>query len=359
MQSTTKLRAGLIGAALAFFLGLQILAQHPHLVENYYSNGLYPVVAFALSHISSFFSYSISEFLFWSLLLLGIPAIIYRVRKLKVSVGSMALNLLTICAVVYVWFYVFWGINYYRQPLQITLGLDGVQLPMNAFDSTLADLIQEGNALNVAYSVRPLEEINRTVEKSYSEVLHRLGLRDIPTADAIKPMLNNWVLNKTITSGWFSPFFHELHYNSDLLVFELPFVLAHEKAHQLGYTNEAEANFLAYLVCINAADVLCRYSGYFGIIQRFLRKAESAGNGEVRDRFVNLLNDGLKLDMRAVDERWRSHLGVLATLSRKGYHLYLKANRVQEGIANYDNVVDLVIRYHAGQGSTADSVSAR
>ncbi|HEX9653218.1 MAG TPA: DUF3810 domain-containing protein [bacterium] len=351
MKSPIKLRAGLIGLALAFYLLIQVLAQFPNFVEDYYSNGLYPLIALVVSNVSGLFPFSLSEAAFWSILLFGIPFVIRRIRRKRMKFDRIFLNLLTTLSTFYVWFHLFWGINYLRPPLRTKLQLDAVQLEIDAFDSTFANIIRRANDLNLGYSIQDIRHINSLIDSSYNVVLQEFGLKPIPHHIGAKSFAFNWLLNATTTSGWFSPFFHEIHFNSDLLIFELPFVLAHEKAHQLGYTNEADANFLAHLVCVNTHEPLIQYSGYFQVLGYFL--------GDVRKypdknkHYLALLKEGVKLDLRAVQERWQSHAGLVSKASYKFYDLYLKANDVKEGIASYSWVVGLIVRYYQKEKSIA------
>ena len=50
-------------------------------------------------------------------------------------------------------------------------------------------------------------------------------------------------------TGSMGPFFCEFTLNGDLLPANYPATYAHELAHLLGITSEAEANFYAYQVC--------------------------------------------------------------------------------------------------------------
>jgi hypothetical protein len=254
------------------------------------------------------------------------------------------MNLLTTAAVFYVWFYLFWGINYLRPTLREKMQLDSVPLEIDAFDSTFAEIIRRANQLNFSYSIQDMRQIAELIDSSYQRLLPQLGLTAALHPNRPKPFAVNWLLNKTTTSGWFSPFFHEVHFNSDLLIFELPFVLAHEKAHQLGITNEADANFLAHLVCITTNDPLIQYSGHFQILEYFL--AELRKFPEKHQHFSERMKEGVKLDLRTVQERWKSHAGLVSKTSNKFYDLYLKANDVKEGIQNYSWVVGMLVRYY-------------
>jgi len=302
-----------------------------------------------MSGVSGQFSFSLTEFAVWFAVLILAPALLNSLLRRRTTISRTLLNLTTIASLMVVWFYLFWGLNYLRLPLSTKLGLDTAQLEMDAFDSTFVDIIRQADRLNLSYPVTDVATMNDHIEASYSAVFDSLHLKKVPGTRGVKTLVDNWVLNKTTTSGWFSPFFHEVHYNEDLLVIELPFVIAHEKAHQMGYTNEAEANFLAFLVCTNSDDLLLRYSGYFSVLGYFL--SVNAGNPEQRRFFYDMITDGVKLDLSAVRGRWLSHVGVISKVSRKGYDLYLKANQVKEGRASYSRVVELIVKYEAWQAA--------
>ncbi|MFQ5637519.1 MAG: DUF3810 domain-containing protein [bacterium] len=347
MKSPTKLRAGIIGLALTFYLVLQILAQFPEFVERYYSNGLYPVLTWIMTNITARFHFSLSEFMLWFVILIGIPFIIHRIRKKSLTAGRVVLNLITTVAVVYVWFYLFWGLNYYRQPLKSKLRLDEVSLSIGAFDSTLTQIIKKCNNLSFSYSILEIEQIIAEIDSSYDSAFDTLRLKKIPSQQRLKSFAFNWMLNKTMTSGWFSPWFHEVHTNSDLLIFELPFVIAHEKAHQKGFTSETEANFIAFLVCTNSDDPLCQYSGYFHTLNLFILRL--GADQERMAFFDDKLNQGVRFNREEIRQRWLRHAGLISKLSRKGYDLYLKSNNVKEGIDSYAMMVDYVVRFNEQQ----------
>ncbi len=343
MQAPTKFRAGIIGAGLTFFILLQLLTKYPSFVERYYSNGLYPVITVFVSNLSGLFDFSLSEFALGFILLILLPVFLGRLVTGKMRFTRLLLNIATMAALVVTAFYLLWGLNYFRMPLTAKLNLDSVPLKIDSFDSTFVAVVQEANESNSAYSLKELDEINDLIEVAYDDVMSDLQLTRIRGTKVIKSMLFNWFLNKTTTSGWFSPFFHEVHFNNELLIVELPFVVAHEKAHRLGYTSEAEANFLAYLVCLNADDPLLRYSGHFNALAYFLQSVR--GNIDKRKYFSDLINEGVKLDLLAVRERWKSHIGAVSRMSGKSYDLYLRANQIEEGRRNYSRVIDLIVKY--------------
>src|SRR6185436_11162142 len=64
-------------------------------------------------------------------------------------------------------------------------------------------------------------------------------------------------------SGYLNPFTGESQMNTAEPVFNKPFVIGHEIAHQLGYGKENEASFVSYLASKNSDNNDFRYSVYY------------------------------------------------------------------------------------------------
>ena len=110
-------------------------------------------------------------------------------------------------------------------------------------------------------------------------------------------MLLSTLFSKFGVSGYFGPFFNEIHVNRNLLPLDYPFVLGHEKAHQFGITSEAEANLFSYIICITSGDQRLRYSGYQSLLLYFLN------DGTLLKDYKDYLN---KIDSRVLhDLRFR------------------------------------------------------
>lgn len=75
-------------------------------------------------------------------------------------------------------------------------------------------------------------------------------------------------------TGSMGPFFCEFTLNGDLLPANYPATYAHELAHLLGITSEAEANFYAYQVCTRSQAMGIRFSGYFSVLNHVLGNAQ-------------------------------------------------------------------------------------
>jgi hypothetical protein len=152
------------------------------------------------------------------------------------------------------------------------------------------------------------------------------------------------LFSKLGVSGYFGPFFNEIHVNRNLLPMDYPYVLGHEKAHQFGITSESEANLFAYIVCVTDNDQRLKYSGYQALLLYFLRDAAL-----LKD-YKDILN---KIDKRVLqDLRYRQKYYEklqnknLSEMQSAVNDSYLKANNIEKGIKNYNEVVSLVLDWY-------------
>jgi hypothetical protein len=165
-----------------------------------------------------------------------------------------------------------------------------------------------------------------------------------------KPVFSSEILTRLGISGIYFPFTAEPNYNADMPDFQIPFTIAHEMAHQRGVARESEANFVAYVVCVNSRDPFVRYSGYrngLGVLSE-LHKVEPERAKELSRR----LSPGYREDSRRAALFWAKALGAAGALSHRVNDLYLRANRVKAGAADYSNSTTLIIAYHLRQTSS-------
>ena len=137
-----------------------------------------------------------------------------------------------------------------------------------------------------------------------------------------------------------NPFALEVLANPDLLPWERPFVAAHEWSHLAGYAVESEANFVGWLTCLQAGAPE-QYSGWLYL---YWQVSGELG-GRDRGRLSMMLDEGPRRDVNAIVSRLqRGQLPTLRKASWAVYDEYLRANRVEEGIRSYDEVITLILR---------------
>ena len=81
-----------------------------------------------------------------------------------------------------------------------------------------------------------------------------------------KPVMGSYFMYQSGIIGVYFPFTMEANYNTYTSATYTPEVIAHELSHLKGYIYEDEANFIAYLACINSDNDMLKYSGYLSVL---------------------------------------------------------------------------------------------
>lgn len=255
------------------------------------------------------------------------------------------------------WLFLFaFGLNYQRPLLFEQLGYaqrKAEPLELEALGRVLVERVNQTYAEAHAEG-RPTpgsREIVKLLNESY-DTAPEFGLLPRGEFPPPKPVHSSEVLTRLGISGVYFPFTAEPNYNADVPDFQLPFTIAHEMAHQRGIARESEANFVAYVVCVNSSDPLVRYSGYrngLGVLSE-LYKVEPEKARELAQQ----LGAGYREDSRRAALFWAKAAGAAGALSHRVNDLYLRANRVRAGAADYSNSTTLIIAYHLRRGASAD-----
>jgi len=287
--------------AIATFACSRVAYQHPEWIEKYYSEGLYPYLARILSIISKPFPFSLDDIFY--LILIFLPFILLTLVLLKkASLKRSGLLLLNLYASVYVLFYLLWGFNYFRPGVSERIGLTETKVDEQEFVQVLEQLIDKTNHLQCSFDDFDKDQIDEQIEESYKNLSPILKITYPMGGRTDKRITFSGFYAKSGITGYFGPFFNEVHVNKKVLPIEFPYVLAHEKAHQLGVTSEAEANFYSWLVCNNSSSQQIQYSGNLFILYHFMLQAYNAENYK---ELTKKLSPEVKDDFRAIQEHWK------------------------------------------------------
>lgn len=333
--------------ALFIFFTIRMAAINPDFIERYYSRGVYPFIAAFFSMISNTVPFSLWD-LVWMLVILmtiiGFCLVISRI----VSPKRYFLGLLRWLMIFYSVFYMSWGLNYYRPSLEKRLGWKKSHPDEKEFESVLNSIIRNANDNYIKVSSADYTCIDNLLEESYRKRSKELGI-DYPNGyRRPKNILLSSYFAKSGISGYFGPVFNEVHINSYELPSDYPFTLAHEKAHQFGIANEAEANITAFIICTSSDDQRLKYSGYLYLMLYFLKDAERDNNYY---EYLEKIDDNVMDDLRF---RARYH-NVIRSKRMENFHnsandIYLKKNNVSRGIKSYSQVVSLAITWYRHTG---------
>jgi hypothetical protein len=326
--------------AAVIFVTVRLSLNNPGLVESVYSCRVYPKIEIPLSWFSSLFPFSLGD-IFYSLLIITFLAGLVAVILRKLKPGIYLLRIIQFVAILYSFFYLFWGYNYFRPDIESRLNWEKVSADELFFRQVLDTIILTVNRNYSVIKESDYSLVNDIVDESYVKNSRNIGIKYNGGAKYPKKMLFSSKIAKFGLSGYYGPYFSEVQLNSKLLPMEYPFALSHEVAHKCGVANEAEANFVAYVICNSSEDPRLKYSGNLMILLYFLNDAHGLHD------YRSIVK---KIDSRAISDiqfmrRYYKSLQneTLEKVSSAANDAYLKANNIKTGIKNYDQVVSLVL----------------
>ena len=260
---------------LGVLLGLVWLTQLIPALATFYSQTVYPCFSYILSSFSNLFPFAIGDlFIFLSIAGIIIYPISARLRK-KTPWKKILLHDGEYLLWVYVWFYLAWGLNYSQKNFYQRTEIPYTAYTPENFQKFVNEYITR---LNRSYT--PINSINRDLIREetvrlYKQLSDSLGVHRPPhDAPRVKTMMFTPFISMVGVTGSMGPFFCEFTLNGDLLPVNYPATYAHELAHLLGITSEAEANFYAYQVCTRSQAMGIRFSGYFSVLNHVLGNAQ-------------------------------------------------------------------------------------
>ena len=325
------------------FLGVGFAVRESQPIDYYYSRGIYPFIAAGFSSLSNRIPFSLWD-IFWLMTVLSVITGIFLVLFRKIKLSRLLLRIAQLMALLYTLFYLVWGFNYFRPKLELRNGWEKPKAEEALFRDRLDSMILHTNLSHISISPDDYPLIDRLIEESYLKNSMVLGI-DYPNGlRRPKTMLFSSFFAKSGVSGYFGPFFNEVHLNYYLLPMEYPFVLAHEKAHQFGITNEAEANLAAFIVCTTSSDQRLQYSGYVNLLVYFLSDGASLKDSKA---FIRKIEKPVIFDLRFQRHHWQGLQNrTLDQVQTAANNAYLKTNHIEEGVRNYNQVVGLVMSWY-------------
>ncbi len=327
-------------------VGLALVPTPASWVESVYSRQIYPVVQNLVTPLSSLVRVPVFDLLVLGLMV-GLPSWwVVSLRRAgpgrrRRAAGRLTLNTLAVGAGVYVVFLLLWGFNYRRQPLTDKLDFDQRRVTTQALTELTLEAVERLNALHAAahqQSWPELDQLPAVLGPAFEAVQADLGavrpaVTGLPKATLLTPYFQRAGVN-----GMINPLSLEVLVNATVLPFERPFVVAHEWAHLAGYADESEASFVGWLTCLSGGAP-SRYSAWLFLTPYLLRHLDRDEQTQMWGR----LDEGPTEDFRAVSERVALAVPIVQRNANRVYDRYLRANRVESGIASYGAVVDLVL----------------
>lgn len=332
--------------ALLVLAAFILVARYNPAVGEWYSVSLYPIISAVLSFAVCWIPFSLEEIFAVGAVLLAAAILVFGVVKRK-KWYKVALAEIELVAWVVVWFYFGWGMNYFRESIYERASVGKQKYNEEVFKAFLKDYAEN---LNTAYedsaAVLAVSDFSGEIKALYAKVPQEMGLVVPRNWMEPKMLLFNRLYSAVGVLGYMGPFFNEIQLNEELLQGQLPFCYAHELSHQLGVSNEDEANFWAYMICRNSQIPQVRYSGYFSLLPYVLTNASRALLPDEYKEFQRTIHPQVLKQLVHQQDFWRFRYSKpLGEFQNRLYNAMLKGNKIPSGTANYMQVVDIIIAF--------------
>lgn len=321
---------------------------------EYYARCIYPFIGSLLSSFSKAIPFAVGDLFIASsiigILLYPIYARCIRRKKWKHILLKETKYLLWI----YVWFYLAWGLNYAQKNFYERTHIPYAAYTPESFQKFADNYIENLNSSYTDITSTDKALVCRESVRAYNQISDSLGIhRPFHQRPRAKTMLFTPLISMVGVTGSMGPFFCEFTLNGDLLPVQYPATYAHELAHLLGITSEAEANFYAYQVCTRSQVQAIRFSGYLSVLPHVLNNARRLMDKEEYARLFRRVRPEIIGLTKRNSEYWmKKYNPVVGDIQDWIYDLYLKGNKIESGRKNYSEVVGLLISYEEWKNKT-------
>ena len=269
------------------------------------------------------------------------------------QVGLFCVSLLSLLALFFAAFTVGFAPGYHGSTLDKKLGIDRTAVSAEELYSTATILaahieeeVEEISYRTQNFSIMPYtyREMNEKLIDAYDKACEKYGF--IQKLDSnVKPVMLSEAMSYTHITGVYTFFTGEANINIDFPDYTVPYTTAHELAHQRGIAREDEANFVAYLVCIESDDAYIRYSAYVNLYE-YVANALYKASPELYTAVQTSLDTRVRYEMMAFSEFFNKYRDSVASdISGVVNDTYLTIQGTP-GTASYGMVVDLAVAYY-------------
>jgi len=301
--------------------------------------------------------FSVGDVIYTIVLLFLIVSIINLIRKKNSLTLKRVLILINVTYFIY---QCFWGMLYF-QPL-IIKKLSNKEVKINNSDlknltikylelckHTREKVSEDKNGVFRINNIQNLEYEILSQQKHLPGYLNEKKTLEILS---VKSSLYDGFMNYTGILGYYNPFTAESQFNPHLPSTNIPFTLAHEMSHQLGYAKEQEASFIAYLCAKNSNNIDLQYSGQLYVLKSLLRAlSKNINNKDFVLKSISQYSEKMQRDRKYELDFYEKNEGVISDFFGMTNDLFLKSNQ-QDGKITYSYFINLLLIYETKKNRT-------
>lgn len=216
--------------------------------------------------------------------------------------------------------------------------------------NTLADQIDRDEQGTVVYSGDLIAESVHAMETMGQQYDRLSGYYVTP-----KYLKCSEFFSQQYIMGYYFPFSMEANINSVMYITNVAPTVCHELAHTKGFIFENDANMIGYLACIQSDDTFLQYCGYLSVLNyvnndfyKSVNKSTYKKHVRISDRVADDNVFLTREDWQAVEKKAVVKTSTVKKVSNNFLNTNLKLNGVDEGIQQYNEVVNLLLDYYDG-----------
>lgn len=321
----------LIAICFAAIISLQISAAY---FASAYQKFVFTPLQFVRNTLCEMLPFSLGDCLYAGIIIFLSTKFVRTLVRAEIKSPGLSLRLWVLLrrlSGIYLIILLLWGILYEQPKLYEKMALPELsglkQEELITFDSLL---IERLNAWHSYYRYPGLKKCNLLLHTRYK------ALGAMMPGAAKATLFGNGLAYLGI-QGYYNPFTGEAQVNTNEPDFMMPFLIAHEMAHQTGIAAEDDANLAAYITCMESTDTSLRYSACFNIWMYVHRRVHRIDSLTAK-RFKQHLNPTSLAHIHTLRQRsdkyetWLDDLGTLL------FDTYLKMEQQEAGIHSYRNV---------------------
>ena len=332
----------------------------PNFIETYYSTFFYKTIATVLSAVTGFLPFSLAELIivcFSIFVLYYVSKMFFHLYKYKnkrlETLKNFGLNTLAVFGVIYFSFQLLWGFNYQRLSIDKIFELNIQKSSSTEVVELCKILIKNSNSLRENLN----EDKNGVMELPYNKrYMLKTAYLGYSKASLKYPKLRGYYgtpksillsipMCYTGFTGFYFPFTSEANVNTADPDSILPFATSHEMAHQRGYAKEDEANYIAYVACINHPDIYFKYSGTLNALTYSFNALKENDSQKYNELLLTCSSSVLK-DLNYKESFWQGYSGTIEKIGDTINDTYLKSQNQESGTKSYGEMVDLLLAEH-------------
>lgn len=314
-------------------------------------------VRFILAKITGWFPFSLAETVMLCLPLIFVLMILHSIRISRDATSFRTVrylcSVLSVVTLLYSFFVFGFAPAYHGSNLEEKLGIERRDVSAEELYETAEILKEKAEELaddivyiNGGASVMPYTafEMNDKLNDAYASFCDKNDFVQKMNTK-IKHIAVSKLMTYTHIAGVYTYYTGEANLNTNFPGYTLPYTAAHELSHQRGTAREDEANFLAFLVCMESDDSYIRYSGYLNLFE-YVAGALYKADGSLYSSLMSDLDMRIYSELFSYNKFFDKYRDLAASkISGTVNDTYLKSQGQEAGTDSYGRVVDLAVAY--------------